>query len=271
MNGLGHFGTSLFWFNLYWTAWGIFLVLFFSIFFSRGTENTWKSRWQIAKSRLSKPAPRLSFVFLLIALASGGYIFNNVVYKNNYRTSDENTIRSVAYEKQLKKYEGIPQPKFTKINIQADLFPMERKADFLAEVELVNKTDSPIDSIHFNSTSLSDFKVILGGDTLDHRFPLEYEPSKFQFFGKKEEREWYKITALPEPMMPGDTLQFTIVSEAGYSGFPNSGYQREIIYNGTFFSGGVPEIGYNAQAEISSDEDRRKYDLPEKTRRFTSA
>ncbi|KPQ19403.1 MAG: Aminopeptidase N [Algoriphagus marincola HL-49] len=264
MNGLGHFGTSLFWFNLYWTAWGIFLVLFFSIFFSRGTENTWKSRWQIAKSRLSKPAPRLSFVFLLIALASGGYIFNNVVYKNNYRTSDENTIRSVAYEKQLKKYEGIPQPKFTKINIQADLFPMERKADFLAEVELVNKTDSPIDSIHFNSTSLSDFKVILGGDTLDHRFPLEYEPSKFQFFGKKEEREWYKITALPEPMMPGDTLQFTIVSEAGYSGFPNSGYQREIIYNGTFFSGGVPEIGYNAQAEISSDEDRRKYDLPEK-------
>ncbi|MCS5490620.1 ABC transporter permease/M1 family aminopeptidase [Algoriphagus limi] len=264
MNGLGHFGEPLFWFNLYWTAWGIFLVLFFSIFFSRGTESSWKSRWQVAKSRLSKPAPRLSFLFLLVALISGGYIFNNVVYKNNYRTPDEGTLRMVAYEKQLKKYEGIPQPKYTKVNIQADLYPKERQAYFEAEVEMVNKTDSPIDSIHFNSTDLSDFKVVLNGDTLSHRFPLVYEPSKFQIFGKKAEREWYKITALPETMMPGDTLHFTIISEAGYNGFPNSGFGRQIVYNGTFFSGGIPEIGYSAQAEISSDEDRRKYDLPEK-------
>ncbi|WP_373400388.1 hypothetical protein V8V91_12730 [Algoriphagus halophilus] len=28
MNGLGHFGEPLFWFNLYWTAFGIFLILF---------------------------------------------------------------------------------------------------------------------------------------------------------------------------------------------------------------------------------------------------
>lgn len=264
MNGLGHFVKPLFWFNLYWSAWGLFLVLFLSIFYSRGTENNWKSRWQIAKSRLSKPAPRLSFLFLLIALVSGGFIFNNVVYKNNYRTTDENTIRAVAYEKQLKKYDGIPQPKYTKVNIQADFFPMERKANFLSEVELVNKTNSPIDSIHFNSTSMTDFKVILDGDTLDHRFPLEYEPNKFQIFGKKEESEWYKITALPQPMMPGDTLQFTIVSEAGYSGFPNAGFQRSIVYNGTFYAGGIPALGYNSSEEISSDRDRRKFDLPEK-------
>lgn len=264
MNGLGHFGEPLFWFNLYWTAWGVFLVLFFSIFFTRGTEHSWKSRWKNAKSRLSNPAPRLSFLFLVIALISGGYIFNSVVYKNNYRTPDEGTMRLVAYEKQLKKYEGIPQPKYTKVTIQADLYPMEREAFFEANVQLVNKTDSPIDSIHFNSTDLSDFQVLWEGDTLDYRFPLVYEPSKFQVFGKKEEREWYKITALPETMMPGDTLDFTIVSKAGYIGFPNSGFGRQIVYNGTFFSGGIPEIGYSSQAEISSDEDRRKYDLPEK-------
>ncbi|NVJ86841.1 MAG: hypothetical protein HWE15_11085 [Algoriphagus sp.] len=264
MNGLGHFGEPLFWFNLYWTALGIFLVLFFSIFFTRGTEHSWKSRWKNAKAKLSNPAPKLSYLFLVIAILSGAYIYNNVVYENNYRTPDEGTMRLVAYEKQLKKYEGIPQPKYTKVNIQADLYPMERQAYFEAEVEMVNKTDSPIDSIHFNSTDLSDFKVILDGDTLDYRFPMVYEPSKFQVFGKKAEREWYKITALPETMMPGDTLHFTIISEAGYQGFPNSGFGRQIVYNGTFFSGGIPEIGYSSQAEISSDEDRRKYDLPEK-------
>ncbi|WP_297336549.1 M1 family aminopeptidase [Algoriphagus sp.] len=264
MNGIGHFAEPLFWFNLYWTAWGIFLVLFFSIFFSRGTDSAFKSRLETAKSKLSSPAIKLSVVFLLIALCSGAYIFKSVVYDNTYRTSEEGTIRLVAYEKQLKKYEGIPQPKYTKIHIQADLYPKERDAYFVAQVELVNKTESPIDSVHFNSTSLSDFKVVWQGDTLSHRFPLEYEKAKFQLFGKKPEREWYKITALPQPMMPGDTLELTMISKVIHSGFPNSGYGRELVYNGSFIAAGIPEIGYDARGEISSDEDRRKYDLPEK-------
>lgn len=264
MNGLGHFAAPLFWFNLYWTAWGVFLVLFFSIFYSRGAESAFKSRWKAAKGKLSSPAAKLSFLFLGIAILSGAFIFKSVVYDNTYRTSEEGKLRLVAYEKQLKKYEGIPQPKYTKITIQADLYPMERDAYFVAQVELVNKTDSPIDSIHFNSTSLSDFKVVWEGDTLAHRFPLEYEKAKFQLFGKKPEREWYKITALPQRMMPGDTLELTMISKVINSGFPNSGYGRELVYNGSFIAAGIPEIGYDARGEISSDEDRRKYDLPEK-------
>jgi ABC-2 type transport system permease protein len=264
MNGLGHFAEPLIWFNIYWTAWGIFLVLFFSIFFSRGIEDSWKSRLKTAKSRLKNPAPKLSFAFLAIALLTGAYIFNSVVYENGYLTSEEGKERSVTYEQKLKKYERIPQPKYTKINIKADLFPIERAAYFEAQVQLVNKTESPIDSIHFNSTSLSNFKVLLDGDTLSYRFPLEYKARKFQLFGKKPEREWYKITALPQPMMPGDTLDFVIISEKTTAGFPNSGYGQELIYNGTFFSGGVPDIGYSAGAEMNSDEDRKKYGLPPK-------
>ena len=227
-------------------------------------KNTLKSRWKTAKSRFLGSSQKFSLVFLLVALASGAYIYQNVVYKKNYLTPDEGEMRLAAYEKQLKQYEGIPQPKYTKVKIQADLFPMERDAYFSAEVELVNKTNSPIDSIHFNSTALSDFKVILSGDTLKHRFPLSYKAPKFQVFGKNPQREWYKITALPKTMMPGDTLQMTIVSEVINTGFPNSGYERELVYNGSFFSGGIPDIGYDPGAAISSDEDRRKYDLPEK-------
>lgn len=268
MNGLGHFAEALIWFNVYWTAWGIFLVLFFSIFFSRGTEESWKSRLKTAKSRLRYPTVRLSYAFLVIALLSGTYIYRVVVYENGYLTSDEAKERQVAYEQQLKKYERIPQPKVTKINIKADLFPMERSAYFWAEVEMVNKTDSPIDSIHFNSGDLTEFKVLLNGDTLDYRFPLQYKPRKFQIFGRNPEKEWYKITALPEPMLPGDTLEFVIVSKKVNSGFPNSGYNREIVYNGTFYSGGLPEIGYSEGAELSSDEDRKKYGLPPKPEDF---
>ena len=264
MNGLGHFGQSLFWYNLYWSAWGIFMVLFFSVFYSRGSESNFKSRIRKSLNRIWRGPVKLSLLFLAIALASGAYIYQRVVYENNYLTPDEGTERRVAYEVQLKQYEGIPQPKYTKVKIQADLYPMERDAYFKAEVELVNKTSSPIDSIHFNSTALSDFKVILDGDTLKYRFPLKYKQPKFQVFGEKAQREWYKITALPKTMMPGDTLNMTFISEVTNTGFPNSGFGRELVYNGSFFSGGIPEMGYDPGGEINSDEDRRKYDLPEK-------
>ncbi|MEQ8238598.1 MAG: hypothetical protein RIA69_05255, partial [Cyclobacteriaceae bacterium] len=264
MNGLGHFGDSLLWFNLYWTAIGLFLVLFFSIFYSRGTDSSIKSRIQIAKGKLGKKTALLSYAFLLAGLAIGGYIYQSVVYKNNYLTTEEGEKRQVVYEKTLKKYEFMAQPKITKVNLKADLYPMKRDAYFEANVQMVNKTNEPIDSVHFNSTSLTDFEVLYNGEKLSYKYPLTYEPSKFQIFGKKTDYEWYRITALPETMMPGDTMELVIKSKVINEGFPNSGFGRELVYNGSFIAGGMPEIGYNAGGEISSDEKRREYELPEK-------
>lgn len=264
MNGLGHFGEPLFWFNLYWTAIGLFLILFFSIFYSRGTESSLKSRLQMAKGKLGKKSALISYAFLFIGLASGGYIFKSVVYDNSYQTSDEGELRQVAYEKQLKHYEFMPQPKVTKVNLKADLYPMERDAYFEAAVQMVNKTNEPIDSVHFNSTSSTDFEILYQGESLPYRFPLVYEPAKFQIFGKKPNREWYKITALPSTMMPGDTLDLVIKSKVINDRFPNSGFGRELVYNGSFIAGGIVDIGYSADGELNSDEKRREYDLPEK-------
>lgn len=264
MNGLGHFGEPLFWFNLYWTAFGIFLILFFSIFFSRGTENSVKSRFKTARKKLGKKTALVSYAFLLVAILTGAYIYNSTVYVNAYRTSKEGELRQVAYEKQLKQYEFLPQPKVTKVNLKADLYPLERDAYFEAQVELVNKTDVPIDSIHFNSTGLTSFEILYKGTELPYRFPLVYEPAKFQIFGKKQEREWYKITALPKTMMPGDTLELVIKSKVTNDEFPNSGFGRELVYNGTFLAGGMPDIGYSSGNEMDSDEKRREYELPEK-------
>jgi ABC-2 type transport system permease protein len=264
MNGLGHFGEPLLWFNLYWTAFGLFLILFFSIFYSRGTENSFRSRLRDAKKRLTLTSTYLSYGFLFVSLLIGGYIFHSVVYVNSYLTVEEGKKRMVAYEKQLKQYEFGPQPKITKLHLTADLYPMERDAYFTIAVQLVNKTDSPIDSVHFNSQSLTEFHIIHDGDTLPYRFPLKYESKKFQVFGKKPEREWYKITALSKAMMPGDTLELKVISKVTNEKFPNSGYGRELVYNGSFIADGMPNIGYSANGELNSDEDRKKYGLPPK-------
>ncbi|MCX2745445.1 M1 family aminopeptidase [Mangrovivirga sp. M17] len=264
MNGLGHFGEPLFWFNIYWTLFGISLVLFFSIFYSRGTENNFKKRIQNAKSRLFSKWTVVSYFSFILALVVGAYIYNNVVYVNTYLTNDESLERQAHYEKQLKQYEFMPQPKIIDIKLAADLFPKKRAAYFDAQVTMVNKTDSPIDSLHLAGSSLSSFDLIFEGKELNYRFPLNYKAPKFQIFGKGKENEWYKIYKMPFTLQPGDTIQMQIKSSIVNKGFANSGFSREIVYNGTFIGGGLPEIGYNSRGEISSDEKRREYDLPEK-------
>jgi ABC-type transport system involved in multi-copper enzyme maturation permease subunit len=264
MNGLGHFGEPLFWFNLYWMLFGIFLILFLSIFYSRGTESSFRNRWRTAKTRLLSKTTAVSYVCLALAIGVGAFIYQNVVYTNQYITSDEQTEQQAAYEKQLKKYEYMAQPKITDVKLKADLYPYERNAYFDADIVMVNKTQEPIDSLHLNSGQLSSFELLYEGEPLSYRFPLKYNKAKFQLFGAVQPREWYKIYRLPYTLMPGDTIAVQVKSSIENKGFANGGLSREVVYNGTFVGGGLPDIGYSAQNEISSDEDRREHGLPEK-------
>ncbi len=262
MNGLGHFGAPLLWYNLYWTLFGLFLILFFSITYSRGAESNIKTRLSNAKERLLKPYALVAYSSLVITIIIGSFIFKNVVYTNNYLTPKESLNRSAAYEKQLKKYELIPQPKVVDIKLTADVFPKDRDVYFSGDVTLVNKTDSPINSLHLADASLSYFHAIYKGDTLDYRFPLVYDKPSFQWFGSKEEKPWYKIYKLPKTLNPNDTIELKMVSAIINQGFVNSGYGREVVYNGTFIGGGLPSIGYDRSFELQSDEERKKRDLP---------
>ncbi|MEX2569333.1 MAG: hypothetical protein WD431_25545 [Cyclobacteriaceae bacterium] len=65
-------------------------------------------------------------------------------------------------------------------------------------------------------------------------------------------------------MQPGDTLELELHSALINKGFVNSGYSREIVYNGTFIGQSMPSIGYNSGVELNSDEKRKKYELTEK-------
>ncbi|MEM6995407.1 MAG: M1 family aminopeptidase, partial [Myxococcota bacterium] len=54
-------------------------------------------------------------------------------------------------------------------------------------------------------------------------------------------------------------------------GFPNSGSNREIVGNGTFFHNDryVPHLGYDPNLEITAPNERRDHDLPERARMAT--
>ena len=264
MNGLGHFAAPQFWFNLYWLCLGSLLLVIAYLFFERGIAGGFKERWRVAMGRF-QGVPRLLITLFFIGwIGAGAYTYYNVSYLNTYISSSKTKINKAAYEKALKKYEKLPQPKITSIIMQADIFPEQRKVSIYAKVAIKNKTGKPIDSLHLFAEDNVKYHIVYNGKPLAYISPLSYSYSAFNFLKKGMDTANYRIYPLPTPMKPGDTAMLEVYSEVGNKGFENSGFSREIIYNGTFYSGGLPSFGYEANNELSSNEDRKKQGLSPK-------
>jgi ABC-type transport system involved in multi-copper enzyme maturation permease subunit len=264
MNGLGHFAQPQFWFNFYWLCCGFMLALIAFLFYRRGVPASFRSQWRLAKQRYKQHNGWLIWLFLAGWLASGAYIYYNVSYLNTYVSFTDGEKRQVLYEKELKRYENIPQPKITDVKMKADIFPEDRKVNIYARIVLKNKTASPIDSLHLLAEQNVHYHILYDGMPLTYRSPLLYDFTTFTLFKHGKDTANYRIYKLPQTLKPGDSAVMEVFSEIGNQGFVNSGYTREIVYNGTFYSGGLPSIGYDQSREMESDEKRKKYNLPEK-------
>lgn len=256
MNGFGHFGTPLFWFRIYWLAFGGLLAYLGFLFWKRGTDTGRKSRLRLAKGRLNKATISTMIILAVIFLGSGLYINYNTKTINNYQTEKAGTIASAEYEKQLGKYNRIDQPKIVNVKLEADLFPEKRSATIKTVYKLVNKSIRPIDSLHLNWGSPGIFHKEVEAFKINGRTPV---------LGQKYEDFNYEIYALGSRMNPGDTLVMELTVTGSFKGFPNEGSGRQIVYNGTFMDNSFfPSFGYDRQEELTSDQDRKKYELPTK-------
>ncbi|WP_424961536.1 M1 family aminopeptidase [Ekhidna sp.] len=255
MNGYGHFVKSFSWFDLYWLAFSIFLFGVAVVFAVRGSEAAMKWRWHIGKMRLSRPILTLIITTFLTFVMSGCYIFYNTNIENTYRNSDEQEAIQADYERTLKKYEYVKQPKITRIDVRSELYPDDRDYSMEGTYTLKNFEDQPIDSIHLQ----------LGLDE-----DLTYETVTFSrpttIVESYDEYRYY-VHQLEQPLMPGDsiTMDFKYVFDS--EGFKESGSNTSIVFNGTFLNNGsFPSLGYNSGNELGSDDDRKDNDLEPKER-----
>lgn len=264
MNDFGHFAEPLFWFNVYWTSFGFILLVLAALMWARGANHSFKSRWQAFKSRWNKTSATIVLLLTIIWLGSGSYIYYNVSQVNKYSTVDEGKERSANYEKKYKKYERIPQPKVTGLFLYADIFPEDRSIQMRAALKIKNKTDRPIDSLHLMSDDGQHYQLFFNGTELKPCYAETLPKPKLTLVYNKPDTAGYRIFKLPATLQPGDTALLEVRTKLSNPGFINDGLSREIIYNGTFTSGGIPSIGYNADMELNGDADRKKYKLPEK-------
>ncbi len=256
MNRYGHFVTAFTWLKLYWFGFVALLFIMAVLFAVRGTDTLMKTRLSLTRHRLSRPILVALSAAVILFAGTGFFVYYNTNQLHTYRTSEEREERAVEYEKTLKKYEKIPQPKIVESNLKVEIYPETR--DFTAEgfYWLRNKTDKAIADVHIqraiqNSVKTEYLRFGSGDARLD---------STHKQFG-------YTIYRLAKPLAPGDSVKMDFKVSFTTKGFSAGGGTTDIVNNGTFFNNGYfPSIGYEAGGELSSDDKRRKYKLPEKER-----
>jgi ABC-2 type transport system permease protein len=234
MDGFGPNATPFAWLMLHWSLIAAFLLTIAAMVW-RGVGGRLDERVR----RLSRvtPAQRtVAAIALLLATASGSWIFYNTNVVNDYRSSEQWKDWRVEYEKSYRRLTQLPQPSVSSVEMNLDFFPEERRFHVAAKEQLVNLTAKPIQTIWLAvRRDASNVKLSLNGGKLverDARFGM------------------YRFE-LDLPLAPGATTQFAYDLESARHGFEAGEQDDPVLHNGTFLIGFrlFPTFGYRAGYE----------------------
>jgi hypothetical protein len=247
MNGYGHFVNALFWVTGYWLSVGGLLAVLAIAFARRGTEQSFAARWKKAGPRITRLIPAAA-AFLILAGTCGAVFYYNTHVLNEFRTAKQNRHRAAEYEQLYKKYERLPQPKVTAVDVAVDIFPERRSFAATGYYMLVNHSAKPIDEVHITDTRDAIQEV---------KFDRESKQTLF------DRDHFYSIYKLEKPLEPNETMRMDFRASYTSRGFKDGNEREEFAYNGTFFDRDYfPSIGYNQNIEIDDPVRRREEKLP---------
>jgi len=101
MNGFGGRLGPVFWFDGYWAALAVLLVLGARLFWPSGTESGWRLRWRMARRRFGAPERAMAVAAGTAFVALGGFIFYNTNILHRFRSSLDKEALAEKYEKRL--------------------------------------------------------------------------------------------------------------------------------------------------------------------------
>jgi len=247
------FGPSLIpwvWFKAYWAGWAILLCIVAILFWVRGREPGFKARLTLVRERLTSRTLGIAVCVCALILGTGGFVFYNTNVLNRHDSSDDRLEKWARYEKAYGNFAGAIQPELSAISLRVDILPRDREATLHTTYTLVNKSSSPIRTIHF----LPDDEVETSAAVFDR-------PARTIVDDKEL---YYHIHELGTPLATGDSLHVSFDVRFSPRGFANDGIDPSVVANGTYFEGNdwLPVIGYERARELSGRVDRQTYSLP---------
>ncbi|MTI89557.1 MAG: peptidase M1 [Balneolaceae bacterium] len=255
MNSYGSFLKGYLWIKSYWLWFSIMLFASATLFIARGTETDFKQRWKSRRQRYTKPLGRLIAGAFLFFVFSGGYIFYNTNILSDFDFPSAEKVYKANYEKALKKFEHLPQPKITAVNLNVDLYPSERNFIAKGSFTLVNKHDQAIPEIHIQKAPSPDLTI----ERIEFERASEAD-NTYEEYG-------YFIHTLDTPLQPGDSLKMEFRQTYITQGL-ETGLNHDIVQNGTFFNNNYfPTLGYHPDIELEDKSEREEQGLKPRARR----
>lgn len=250
MNGYGHFLNAYLWVKIYWILFGLLLLILASVLMVKGAETDLSKRWTSGLKQTGKSLRIFSLVCLTLFVIIGSYIFYNTNVLNEFWTKGEQNDFRAGYEKTLKQFEYIPQPKITDVKLKVELFPSQRGYKITGSYVLINTSPLPIREIHVQK--LIESNVELTDVTFNRAARTN----------NKYEKYHYIIYQLSQALAPGDTLKMNFTQTSRPKGFETDNSDIDVVYNGTFFDNAVlPSFGYRKKYEIQDEDNRKDFGL----------
>ena len=251
MNGMGRFWIARSWFEVYWSAFAVILVVVALLLWRRGTETRLAPRLALAGGRLRGAAAVTMLAAAVVWLGTGGFIYYNTNVLNDYAThTQRGEDRYLAdYEKTLLHYESVPQPRIVAVKLDVQLYPNEARADTVGSYVLENRTGQPLSRVHLRWTRpLQMLEIDLGSATLEEDY------KEFN----------YRIYRLGTPLAPAEQRIVRFRTRLEQRGFPNSKPLTRIVGNGTFIDNLEisPQLGMSRDFLLKDRSKRRHYGLP---------
>jgi ABC-type transport system involved in multi-copper enzyme maturation permease subunit len=247
LRGFGPFIKPWLWFKLYWASWAFLLAVLATLFWVRSKEGSLQARLRIAQHRLIRHKLALCTALMLV-VSFGSFIFYNTNVLNVYLTEADRMLMRAEYERLYGQYEHVTQPVLTRTKLQVEIYPDEQTADIQGTYYLVNRSNVPIDSIHFSTVPYNEIPTI----SINHAASAVANDAKLG----------YHIYALENPLQPGDSVQMSFLLHIEPTGFSNQGIDASVISNGSHItSDWMPIIGYQADRRLRNAHDRSTYGL----------
>ena len=252
MNGYGHFLWTQLWEQAYWAALFAAGLVLATAFWVRGVAGTREQRWALARERLRGPLGIGLAATVVAWVALGGWLYWNLDVRNSFRSPKDQLDLQARYEKQFKKYEAVPQPKIVAADIDVDLHPETQSAEVVGQYRIRNTHDRPLREVHVSIDDDGSLKALeLAGARLE----------------SNDADVGYRIYSLADPLQPGEERDLTFRVVLQPHGIAAGPQDTRIVDNGTFFNNGAfPTFGYQADAEITDRNERRKRGLGEPRR-----
>ena len=251
-------GAGSFWkgyevFQFYWLCFAIILAVLSHLLWPRGTDLALRSRLRRLPHALTAPAIAIILVAAVAMTATGAFAYYNIKVLNRYETSDDVEKYQADYERKYLKYQHLPMPVVTRVTLNVQLYPKQRRMVTNGRYELQNKTNAPIRDLHVRHSRDTQFlKLAVTGARL-----VSDDPK----FG-------YSIYRFDTPLAPGATSSLTFTSQIWHRGFEAGSPPTDVIENGTFANNFTfaPRIGMDQTSLLQDRAKRRRQHLPAELR-----